>query len=136
MVHPYLLNSVTSNCVKTSTSGTVTGLVILLAIVGGIVALAVANTRARGRLAAANSELAYLRPENARLQQWIAGLTGSPGAVTSAPGATPGGYASATSQPAQWYTDPSERHEFRYWDGSRWTEHVSDRGVSSTDPAG
>lgn len=29
--------------------------------------------------------------------------------------------------------DPSGRHEYRYWDGDHWTEHVSDHGVASTD---
>ena len=32
-----------------------------------------------------------------------------------------------------WYPDPSGRHELRYWDGQRWTEHVSDHGRQSTD---
>jgi hypothetical protein len=32
-----------------------------------------------------------------------------------------------------WRTDPSGRHDVRYWDGGRWTEHVSDQGVQSTD---
>ncbi|MDQ3352503.1 MAG: DUF2510 domain-containing protein, partial [Actinomycetota bacterium] len=27
--------------------------------------------------------------------------------------------------PANWYPDPSHRHELRYWDGTTWTEHVS-----------
>lgn len=35
--------------------------------------------------------------------------------------------------PADWYPDPSGRHEYRYWDGTAWTEYVSDRGVRSTD---
>jgi hypothetical protein len=35
---------------------------------------------------------------------------------------------------AVWHRDPAGQHEFRYWDGGRWTEHVSDRGVSSIDP--
>jgi uncharacterized protein YxjI len=34
---------------------------------------------------------------------------------------------------ANWYPDPSGRHELRYWDGERWTEHVSDHGRQSTD---
>ncbi|HEV7865176.1 MAG TPA: phospholipid scramblase-related protein [Acidimicrobiia bacterium] len=38
------------------------------------------------------------------------------------------------SQPADWYPDPSGRHEHRYWDGSQWTEHVSSHGRQSTDP--
>jgi hypothetical protein len=34
----------------------------------------------------------------------------------------------------QWAGDPSGRHQQRYWDGARWTEHVSDGGVTSVDP--
>jgi len=33
-----------------------------------------------------------------------------------------------------WQRDPTARHEYRYWDGNRWTDDVSDRGVTSTDP--
>ena len=33
-----------------------------------------------------------------------------------------------------WLTDPSGRHEQRYWSGSEWTEHVTDGGVPGTDP--
>ena len=35
---------------------------------------------------------------------------------------------------AAWHPDPFGRHELRYWDGSEWTEHVSDGGVAATDP--
>lgn len=35
--------------------------------------------------------------------------------------------------PANWYPDPTGRHEHRYWDGSVWTEHVSDHGRQGTD---
>ena len=35
---------------------------------------------------------------------------------------------------AAWHPDPTGRHELRYWDGSQWTEHVSDGGVQSTSP--
>lgn len=35
---------------------------------------------------------------------------------------------------AGWHPDPTKRHELRYHDGGRWTEHVSDRGVSAVDP--
>jgi hypothetical protein len=38
-----------------------------------------------------------------------------------------------TGTPAGWYPDPYGRHEQRYWDGTTWTEHVSDQGVTSTD---
>ncbi|WP_183095882.1 DUF2510 domain-containing protein, partial [Nocardioides stalactiti] len=35
---------------------------------------------------------------------------------------------------AAWHPDPTGRHELRYWDGTQWTEHVSDAGVQSTNP--
>lgn len=41
---------------------------------------------------------------------------------------------SAASAPAGWYADPSGRFELRYWNGDKWTEHVSRAGQQSTDP--
>jgi hypothetical protein len=41
----------------------------------------------------------------------------------------------ASSAPAGWFADQSRRHELRYWDGAKWTEHVSDAGVQAIDPA-
>jgi hypothetical protein len=38
------------------------------------------------------------------------------------------------SHPPAWYRDPSGRHELRYWNGTEWTDHVSDAGVTGTDP--
>lgn len=38
------------------------------------------------------------------------------------------------STPANWYADPTGRHQLRYWDGSAWTLHVSDNGVQGSDP--
>jgi hypothetical protein len=38
------------------------------------------------------------------------------------------------SVPADWYKDPAGRYDFRYWDGSKWTENVSRAGVRFTDP--
>jgi hypothetical protein len=46
-------------------------------------------------------------------------------AAVSAPVATPAG----------WHRDPHGRHEMRYWDGTRWTEHVSTGGRTALDPA-
>jgi hypothetical protein len=43
------------------------------------------------------------------------------------------GYGPAMTS-AAWFQDPTERHEFRYWDGGRWSEHVSDQGIVSVDP--
>ncbi len=39
----------------------------------------------------------------------------------------------AAAVPAGWHHDPFQRHELRYWDGARWTEHVSDHGVATVD---
>jgi hypothetical protein len=38
--------------------------------------------------------------------------------------------------PAHWAADPSGRHEHRYWDGARWTDHVADGGAQTVDPLG
>ena len=38
------------------------------------------------------------------------------------------------SVPADWYKDPAGRYDFRYWDGSKWTENVSRAGVRFTVP--
>jgi uncharacterized protein YxjI len=36
--------------------------------------------------------------------------------------------------PAAWHADPLGRHELRYWDGQRWTDHVSSNGQQAIDP--
>jgi hypothetical protein len=33
-----------------------------------------------------------------------------------------------------WQPDPTGRHEYRYWDGTKWSDDVSDGGVATTDP--
>jgi Protein of unknown function (DUF2510) len=40
----------------------------------------------------------------------------------------------AMSPPAGWYPDPERGHQFRYYDGSLWTSHVSDNGVVTYAP--
>ncbi|MEA2685240.1 MAG: hypothetical protein QOE93_435 [Actinomycetota bacterium] len=37
-------------------------------------------------------------------------------------------------QRPDWYPDPYGRHEMRYFDGTRWTEHVASHGRQSVDP--
>jgi hypothetical protein len=39
-----------------------------------------------------------------------------------------------TLPPAGWHPDPTNRHELRHWNGSKWTEHVADAGTQATDP--
>jgi Protein of unknown function (DUF2510)/Bacterial PH domain/Short C-terminal domain len=34
---------------------------------------------------------------------------------------------------ASWLPDPSGTHELRYWNGTAWTEHVSDQGTTGID---
>jgi hypothetical protein len=48
--------------------------------------------------------------------------------------ATQAGGWSRGPAPAGWFPDPSRRHELRYWDGQRWTEHVVNRGAQAVDP--
>ena len=50
----------------------------------------------------------------------------NPQGYTGAAAAAPGGGA--------WHPDPSGRHEFRWWDGTAWTDQVSDAGTVSADP--
>ncbi len=38
-----------------------------------------------------------------------------------------------TSSLAQWYRDPTGRHQLRYWDGARWTDRVADGGEQTAD---
>ena len=57
-----------------------------------------------------------------------------PSTYPSFPAAPPPPPAPATSGPPAWHPDPTGRHEHRYWDGSQWTEHVSDRGAAAMDP--
>lgn len=40
----------------------------------------------------------------------------------------------AVSTVGQWAADPYNRHQFRYWDGARWTQHVQNDGVAAIDP--
>ncbi|MCE5202854.1 MAG: DUF2510 domain-containing protein [Coriobacteriales bacterium] len=35
---------------------------------------------------------------------------------------------------AGWLEDPGGRHQYRYWDGTAWTDHVADGGQQSLDP--
>ena len=35
---------------------------------------------------------------------------------------------------AAWHADPTGRHQLRYWDGSAWTNHISNEGAVGQDP--
>jgi hypothetical protein len=38
--------------------------------------------------------------------------------------------------PARWAVDPWGRHEWRWWNGIRWTDHVADQGELGIEPPG
>ena len=38
--------------------------------------------------------------------------------------------------PADWYTDPEDDDQYRYWDGSRWTEHRAPRHSADAESPG
>ncbi len=42
--------------------------------------------------------------------------------------------AEAPARPLAWYSDPTRRFESRWWDGSRWTQYVSAKGRTMSDP--
>jgi putative membrane protein len=41
--------------------------------------------------------------------------------------------AASALPPAGWFDDPSGRHRWRYWDGERWGEHVSNGGTATVE---
>ncbi len=104
--------------------------------------------RLEAALALFNTETAEL---DAQLQEAItahdaarpadvitAGVPGTLGPAASIPPPqplpAPAASTKAPSTPAAWYTDPAKGHEYRFWDGSRWTDAVADRGVQGVDP--
>jgi hypothetical protein len=57
----------------------------------------------------------------------------APGSRGTVPGSAPV-VPPPPSTPRSWLADPSGRHELRYWDGTKYTEHVADAGQISVDP--
>lgn len=39
-----------------------------------------------------------------------------------------------SSHPPAWAPDPTGRHQWRWWGGVAWTDHVADDGVAAEDP--
>jgi len=54
-------------------------------------------------------------------------------AETAAIAAAPVARQSAPTPPG-WFPDPSGKHQHRYFDGTRWTEHVATNGDQPVDP--
>jgi hypothetical protein len=91
---------------------------------------------ATGAAAAAGTEAASeWAPTSTTATEEPAASTPEPEPVAAAPvAAAAAAQASAPTTPAGWYPDPSGRYEMRYWDGDKWTEHVSRQGQTFTDP--
>src|SRR5699024_6189722 len=43
-------------------------------------------------------------------------------------------YGDRMTTPPGWYADPARRHQYRYWNGQLWTDHVSGPQGTGTDP--
>lgn len=77
---------------------------------------------------------------NVQSQRAAAALAGSTATTTGSTRPEPEQIAPQTpppaSKPAEWYRDPGGQFDYRYWDGSRWTEHVANEGDATayTDP--
>lgn len=57
----------------------------------------------------------------------------SPPSVPSPASSAGGDTTPRTTSAPGWHRDPTGRFEYRYWDGARWTEHVSRSGARSVD---
>jgi putative membrane protein len=83
-------------------------------------------------------ELASLSRGARRQVPVVAPATGAPvmgGAVTETRvGGNALGGAPVIATPPGWFADPARRHQARYWDGTDWTEQISDNGVTGADP--
>ena len=79
-------------------------------------------------VAALEAQLAQLDQNRPTPTPTPANAVAVPEAIPPPPGPTMEGH------PAEWAADPTGRHEYRYWDGTTWTNHVSDAGAPGTDP--
>ena len=95
----------------------------------------------------------YHRPESDRLPRHhpaendsppVPGQFGPRGATPVAPGPVGHGAHDGEHAPSSnhspglmapgWHPDPAGRYRFRYWDGTRWTDHASNGDHPTTDP--
>ncbi|HKA92656.1 MAG TPA: DUF2510 domain-containing protein [Acidimicrobiia bacterium] len=95
---------------------------------------AVAGAVALLALRAQNLLPAPVRPTPAAAPPTPAPATTSGTPTATAPTA-PSAPPTAPPVAAGWAADPYGRHQWRYWDGSRWTDQVADGSTQSTDPA-
>jgi len=68
--------------------------------------------------------------------KWTERVAGSPPPVQEPSRGTVSVVAERAVAPTvqgEWRPDPSGHHQFRYWDGTRWTGYVSDQGQQATE---
>src|ERR1019366_6206762 len=85
------------------------------------------------------------RSRGARRREAVATAVGAARTTTGPPPTVAGtgagsGAPPPSSPPAPpvmgpgWFADPAQRHQARYWNGTAWTENVTDDGVTGVDP--
>jgi len=77
-----------------------------------------------------------IRPKLVAVEHAAAAGAYGAGHVTYAgwvPGPTPSPYPAVA--PAGWQPDPSGQHQFRWWDGTRWTEQTWSQAPAGPGPA-
>lgn len=52
----------------------------------------------------------------------------------ASPAATNSRHATIVTDGTGWHPDPMGDHQFRYFDGEAWTEHVADNSIPGRDP--
>lgn len=98
-----------------------------------------ANTKAiyatAGRNQAAQTQQMAMQAEQLRIAQMQAAEAQAAAGLAQQQAAQQAQQVAATAMDAaQWHPDPLGRHEMRYWNGTAWTDNISDEGVAGTDP--
>jgi Protein of unknown function (DUF2510) len=101
---------------------------------GAAGAAAVEDAVADPETPAAPEPVATPEPEPTPVPETAPASEPEPSYTAAAASAPAAAAASVPTTPAGWYPDPSGRYEMRYWDGDKWTEHVSRQGQTYTDP--
>jgi hypothetical protein len=111
--------TLTAATCKPNAGSAALGGIILLVLIGAIALFAILYGQAHNKLTRANAELAFLRPAFQQLQ----------GAASTVAWSPP-----TRAMNAGWHPDPTERHEYRLFNGYTWDDDVADAGVVAKDP--
>lgn len=112
---------------KAAAAAAVVAVAGLAAVIGARASRGGLTRQASAEVSAGTPTRAELTPQEPTNEMLAAASSQQPSA-TLLHGQAP------TQAPGAWHPDPAHRHELRYWDGQRWTEHVSDHGRTSSDP--